>query len=118
MYQSRNRIPVPWVSITVVKGTLRKAWQRTAPEVKMKRGGKPADKRLPKAMTSPHAKAVNGANSGPTDAIPSVANRDALKYPPIPKASYITTASRVMTYPVSLDRVYGVRPRPNLRLDL
>ena len=59
----------------------------------MKLGGKPADKRFARAIMRPHAKAENGANNGPTEAIPSVANNEALRYPPIPKALYITTAN-------------------------
>src|SRR5260370_24240350 len=80
-YQSKNRIQRPWVSKTVVSGTLRRICGRIALEIKMKRGGSPADKRLPSAMTSPHANTETGANNVPTEATPSVANRDALKLP-------------------------------------
>ena len=45
----------------------------------MKRGGRPEDKRLPSAMISPHTNTDSGANIIPTEVMPSVANRKALK---------------------------------------
>ncbi|MGY3119658.1 hypothetical protein ACVWXQ_003595 [Bradyrhizobium sp. S3.14.4] len=86
MYQSRNNTRTPWVTSVTVNGTLRKICGKTAADVRTRRGGSPADTRLPNANTSPPTKAVRGASQGPTDAIPSVANSEALKDPPIPKA--------------------------------
>jgi hypothetical protein len=47
----------------------------------MKRDGSPAESRLPSATTSPHIKTVIGASQSPTEAMPSVANSEALKLP-------------------------------------
>src|ERR1700720_2085849 len=65
-YQSRNMTAAPCVSKAVVNGTLRKTCVRMAPESRMKRGGRPADRRLPSANTSPHTNTEIGANNGPT----------------------------------------------------
>src|SRR5437899_4367888 len=80
-YQSKNRIDRPCVSKTVDNGTLRRICGTRALEIRMKRGGRPADKRLPSAMISPHTNTDIGANIIPTEAMPSVANSEALKLP-------------------------------------
>ena len=93
IYQSRKRTAKPCVSRVVVSGTLSRIWEKIAPDTRIKRGGKPAERRFPKAISSPQANAAMGASAGPTEAMPSVAKRDALKFPPIPNALYITIAS-------------------------
>src|ERR1700722_9171828 len=80
-YHNRNRSPAPCVSSTVVSGTLRRTGGSIAPEVRMKPGGNPADRRLPKATIRPHMNTAMGVNNVPSDAMPSVANNDALKLP-------------------------------------
>ena len=81
MYQSRKSIAAPCDSNVVVSGTLRRIWGSAAPEIRMKRGGSPEDRRLARAITRPHANTETGANNGPTEAMPSVENSDALKLP-------------------------------------
>ena len=81
MYHSRNSSAAPWVNNDVVKGTLRKVWGSSAAEISTNAGGSPADTRLPSAMTSPHTSATSGAKYNPTEAMPSVANSDALMLP-------------------------------------
>src|ERR1700722_18137323 len=80
-YHNRNRSPAPCVSSTVVSGTLRRTGGSIAPEIRMKAGGNPADRRLPRATTSPQMNTATGANNVPSDAMPSVANNEALKKP-------------------------------------
>src|ERR1700738_3787974 len=65
MYQSRKRNAAPCVSKTVDSGTLSSIWGSIAPEIRTKPGGRPADRRLPKAMTSPAANVAMGANNSP-----------------------------------------------------
>src|SRR5437899_3121301 len=81
MYQSKKRMAAPYVKNVVVSGTFKKVCGRIPPDNMMKLDGKPDDRRLPKDITSPHASIANGAKTNPTEAIPSVANRDALKLP-------------------------------------
>ena len=81
MYQSRKSKAAPFDNKVVENGTFRKTWGRTPPDNKTNLGGKPDESRLLKAMTSPHASVESGANASPTEAIPSVANSDALKLP-------------------------------------
>ena len=80
-YQSRKIAAAPCVSSTVVNGTLLRIRGSRAAEIRTKRDGKPADSPLASAMTSPQTRAAIGANSTPTDAMPSVANSDALRNP-------------------------------------
>jgi len=82
MYQSRKSRPAPCDKRTVVSGTLSTIWARIAPDMRIKDGGRPADKRFPRATTSPHTKAETGASNKPTEATPSVAKSEALKFPP------------------------------------
>ena len=56
-------------SKTVEIGTLSRTWTRTAPEMRIERGGNPAERRFPKPMISATAKTATGANIGPTEAI-------------------------------------------------
>ena len=71
----------PCESRVVVSGTLRRICAMVAPETRMKPAGSPADSRLTSAMTRPQANTASGAHITPTDAMPSVANSDALKLP-------------------------------------
>src|SRR5689334_17753119 len=80
-YQRRKRAPAPCVSRAVESGTLIRITGRAAAEVKINSGGRPAETRLPTAITKPHPNVAIGAINGPTDAMPSVANNDALKFP-------------------------------------
>lgn len=77
-YQSKNIIPIPCVRKAVDRGTLSRIWGKIEPEIKIKLAGKPAERRFPRPTTSPYINAVTGANNGPTEAMPSVANDDAL----------------------------------------
>src|ERR1700730_16517238 len=47
MYHSKKRSPIPCVSKTVESGTLSRICGRIAPDIRIKRGGSPADKRFP-----------------------------------------------------------------------
>src|SRR6185437_10490285 len=80
-YHSRNRKAAPLVSIEVVKGMFMSACQRMAPDSRMNFGGSPDDKRLTAAMTRPQANADSGAHFNPTEAMPSLANSEALVEP-------------------------------------
>ena len=80
-YQSRKSNAAPFVSKAIVSGTFSRIWGKAAPDIKIKRGGRPAEKRFPKAIRSPHPSITTGAKAGPTEAMPSVANSEALKLP-------------------------------------
>ena len=81
MYHSKKRMAAPYVNNVVVSGTFKKICGRIPPDNRMNLGGKPDDRRLPRAITSPHVSPAIGAKIGPTEAMPSVANREALKFP-------------------------------------
>ena len=82
MYHNKKSRMAPCESKAVDKGTLISIRGKTAADVRIKDGGRPADTRLPKAIMKPQASADSGAKNHPTEATPSVANNDALKFPP------------------------------------
>ena len=81
MYQSKKSMAAPYVNNVVVSGTFRKVCGRIPPDNRMNLDGKPDDRQLPRDMRSPHASTAIGARINPTEAMPSVANREALKLP-------------------------------------
>src|SRR3954452_3432494 len=80
-YHSRNSTAAPLVSSMVVKGTLRKPCSATPAERMTYLCGQCRDMPLARAITIPHSNADNGARTGPSEAIPSVANAEALSEP-------------------------------------
>jgi hypothetical protein len=78
MYQSKNKITAPCVRRAVEKGTFSMTWATIEQDVKTSRGFKPSANLPAKPTRMPQSKMGIGANTVPTDAIPSVAKREAL----------------------------------------
>src|SRR5207237_6909071 len=62
-------------------GTLMRACTTTPDDAAIKGGDSRAETLLPTERTNPQTKADSGAQTGPTDAMPSVANSEALRLP-------------------------------------
>jgi len=86
MYQSSKSARRPFDRTATDSGTLRSDCITRPADVAINGGGRRADTRFPTERTNPPSSVDAGAQSGPTEAIPSVANSDALKFPPMPKA--------------------------------
>jgi len=80
-YHSKNNTKPPCVTSDVESGTFSKTWAIAELERRINLPGSPQDVLLPRAITRPHPRAEIGAKKVPTDARPSVANREAFQFP-------------------------------------
>src|SRR5664279_249934 len=79
--QSKNRAKSPFDSAAVDSGTLRIASTIRPDDTATNGAGRRSDKPFANENNSPQTSADTGAQTGPTEAMPSVANSEPLKFP-------------------------------------
>src|SRR4051794_6484773 len=80
-YHSKKSRAAPFVNKVVVSGTFKKICGSIPPDKRINCDGKPDERRFARDITRPHTSTTNGVRSDPTEAMPSVAKREAFKLP-------------------------------------